>query len=110
MHIQPAARFVREDLSLSSGTGDSSLLPLRLFARCPRVEIAFQRFERVGPHRLVLRNPFIEFGEALGVELVDALLRVDRDVDEACVAEYLQVSRDARLAEARELGRDRSRV
>src|SRR5712691_9641443 len=60
----------------------SLLLPLALLTAGPGVEIASQGVQRVGPHRLVFRDPFVEVGEALGIEFVDALLGTDGDLDE----------------------------
>src|SRR5207244_421018 len=83
------------------GARSSSFLPPCLFTGGPGVEIVFQGLERVGPHRLVFRDPLVELGEALRLDRVDPLLRADGDVDELGVTEYLQVPRDPRLREAR---------
>src|SRR2546421_556394 len=83
------------------GARSSSFLPPSLFTGGPGVEVAFQGLERVGPHRLVLRDPLVELGEALGFDRVDPLLRADGDIDELGLTEHLQVLRDPRLREAR---------
>src|SRR6266566_8862122 len=83
------------------GARSSSFLPPSLFTGGPGVEVVFHGLERVGPHRLVFRDPLVELGEALGLDRVDPLLRADGDMDELGVTEYLQVLRDPRLREAR---------
>src|SRR5688572_25095960 len=79
----------REGLVLVRESRPSSFLSLRSLARRPGVNVAFQGVQRVGPHRLVFRDPFVEFGETLRLECVDSLLRMDRDLDEPCLAEHL---------------------
>src|SRR6267378_1118380 len=88
----------------------SSPLPLALLAAGPGVKIVSQGVERVGPHRLVFRDPFVEVSEALGIEFVDALLGADRDLDELRLSQDLQVPRDTGLREAREPRGDFTRV
>src|SRR3989442_1387706 len=88
------------------GIVPSSLLPLGLLTDRPRVKVACQRVQRVGPHRLVLRDPLVQVGETLRVDRVDALLGPDRDLDELRLSEDPQVPRYAGLREARELGGD----
>src|SRR6266550_9448327 len=64
------------------GSRSSSFLPPSRLTGGPGVEVVFQRLERVGPHRLILRDPLIELGEALRLDRVDPLLRADGDIDE----------------------------
>src|SRR3989449_6473095 len=75
------------------GYGSSSLLPLRLLTDRPGIEIAVQGLERVGPHRLVLRDPLVEFRESFRFQLVDPLLRIHFDIHEPRLAEDLEVAR-----------------
>src|SRR5439155_5301114 len=84
----------------------SSLLPLGLLTDRPRIEVACQGVQRVGPHRLVLRDPLVKVSETLRVDRVDALLGPDRDLDELRLSEDPQVPRYPGLREARELGGD----
>src|SRR5881409_485557 len=88
------------------GYGSSSLLPLRLLADRPGIEIPFQGLERVGPHRLVLRDPLVEFRESLRFQLVDPLLRVHFDIHEPRLAEDLEVAGHGGLCEVPEPGGD----
>src|SRR5205823_5857351 len=66
----------------------SSLLPPSLFTGGPGVEVALQGLERVGPHRLIFRDPLVELGEALGLDRVDPLLRAAGDFDELGVTDF----------------------
>src|SRR2546426_11411404 len=74
------------------GSGSSSLLPLRLLTDRPGIEKPLQGLERVGPHRLVLRDPLVEFRESLRFQLIDPLLRVHFDIHEPRLAEDLEVA------------------
>src|SRR5216110_21838 len=87
----------------------SSFLPLRFLSRAPRVQVSFEGREGVGPHRLVLRDPLVEFGQSFGLDRVDAFLRPNGHVDEARFAQYAEVFRDARLGNTRELRNDFAR-
>src|SRR5256714_3893259 len=89
-------------VGMLSRARSSSFLPPSLFTGGPGVEVAFQGLERVGPHRLVFRDPLVELGEALGFDRVDPLLRAVGDIDELGLTEHPQVRRDPRLREARE--------
>src|SRR2546422_2448494 len=86
------------------GYGSSSLLPLRLLTDRPGIEIPFQGLERVGPHRLVLRDPLVEFCQSLRLQLVDPLLRVHFDIHEPRLAEGLEVAGHGGLREVPEPG------
>src|SRR6266550_6680023 len=88
-------------VGMLSRARSSSFLPPSLFTGGPGVKVPFQGLERVGPHRLILRDPFVELGEALRLDRVNPLLRADGDIDELGVTEHLQVLRDTRLGEAR---------
>src|SRR5207249_9198652 len=55
--------------------GSSSLLPLRPLTDRPGMEIPFQGLERVGPHRLVRRDPLVQVRQSLRFQLLDTLLR-----------------------------------
>src|SRR5438094_9285280 len=55
------------------GYGSSSLLPFRLLAYCPGIEIQFQGLERVGPQRLLLRDQLIDFRQYIRFLLVNTL-------------------------------------
>src|SRR5437867_6844092 len=88
------------------GSGSSSLLPLRLLTDRPGIEKPLQGLERVGPHRLVLRDPLVEFRESLRFQLIDPLLRVHFDIHEARLAEDLEVTGHGGLREVLEPGGD----
>src|SRR2546427_5868457 len=88
------------------GYGSSSLLPLRLLTDRPGIEIPFQGLERVGPHRLVLRDPLVEFRQSLRFQLVDPLLRIHFDIHEPRLAEDLEVAGHGGLREVPEPGGD----
>src|SRR5436309_855846 len=88
------------------GYGSSSLLPLRLLTDRPGIEIPFQGLERVGPHRLVLRDPLVEFRQSLRFQLVDPLLRMHFDTHEPRLAEDLEVTGHGGLREVPEPGGD----
>src|SRR5438128_4158441 len=62
------------------GSRSSSLLPLRLLMDRPGIEIPLQRLEVVGPPRLVLVHPLLEFRESLRPQLVSLLLRTHFDI------------------------------
>src|SRR5438445_3553145 len=81
----------------------SSLLPLGLLSDRPRVQVPSEGVERVGPDCLVLRDPLIQVGEAFGVQRVDALLSLDRDLDQLRLPQDLEVARDAGLRKSPEL-------
>src|SRR3989442_808616 len=72
----------------------------------PGIEIPFQGLERVGPHRLVLRDPLVEFRESFRFQLADPLLRVHFDIHEPRLAENLEVARYGGLREVPEPGGD----
>src|SRR5881409_2699302 len=100
-------------LASRAGTSDpfegfrsSSLLPLRLLTDRPGIEIPFQGLEGIGPHRLVLRDPLVEFRESLRFQLVDPLLRIHLDIHEARLAEDLEVAGHGGLREVPEPGGD----
>src|SRR2546430_3820288 len=86
--------------------GSSSLLPPRPLTDRPGIEIPFQGLERVGPHRLVLRDPLVEFCESLRFQLVDPLLRMHFDIHEPRLAEDLEVAGHGGLREVPEPGGD----
>src|SRR3989449_5377497 len=92
------------------GYGSSSLLPLRLLTDRPGIEIAVQGLERVGPHRLVLRDPLVELRESFRFQLVDPLLRVHFDIHEPRLAEDLEVAGHGGLREVVEPGGDLARL
>src|SRR2546425_9754289 len=85
------------------GFRSSSLFPLRPLTDRPGIEIPFQGLECVGPHRLVLRDPLVEFRESLRFQLVDPLLRMHLDVHEPRLAENLEVPGYGGLREVPEL-------
>src|SRR3989441_4806257 len=74
------------------GYGSSSLLPLRLLTDRPGIEIPFQGLECVGPHRLGLRDPLVEFPKSLRFQLVNPLLRIHFDAHDPRLAEDLVVA------------------
>src|SRR5207244_8134206 len=88
------------------GSRSSSLLPLRLLMDRPGIEIPLQGLEGVGPHRLVLGDPLVEFRESLRSQLVDPLLRIHFDIHEPRLAEDLEVAGDGGLREVPEPGGD----
>src|SRR5256886_3707432 len=92
------------------GYGSSSLLPLRLLTDRPGIEIPFQGLERVGPHRLVLRDPPVEFRQSLPFQLVDPLLRIHFDIHEPPLAEDLEVAGHGGLREVPGPGGDIARL
>src|SRR3989441_4736299 len=65
----------------------------------PGFDIPFKGLGRVGPHRLVLRDPLVEFRESFRFQLVDPLLRVHFDIHEPRLAENLEVARYGGLRE-----------
>src|SRR2546426_478853 len=84
--------------------GSSSLLPPRPLTDRPGIEIPSQGLERVGPHRLVLRAPLVEFRQSLRFQLVDPLLRMHFDIHEPRLAEDLEVAGHGGLREVPEPG------
>src|SRR3989441_8923141 len=88
------------------GSRSSSLLPLRLLTDRSGIEIPLEGLECVGPHRLVLRDPLVEFRESLWFQLVDPLLRIHFDIHEPRLAEDLEVAGHGGLCEAPEPGGD----
>src|SRR2546426_989949 len=88
------------------GYGSSSLLPFRLLPAPPAMEIPSQGLGRVGPHRLLLRDPLVEFRQSLRFQLVDPLLRVHFDIHEPRLAEDLEVAGHGGLCEVPEPGGD----
>src|SRR5438445_10313989 len=58
------------------GSRSSSLLPLRLLMDRPGIEIPLQGLEGVGPHRLVLGDPLVEFRVSLRSHLLDTVLSI----------------------------------
>src|SRR5438132_803308 len=88
------------------GSNSSSFLPLRFLSRAPRTQVPFEGRERVGPHRLVLRDPLVEFGHSFGLDRVDSFLRPNGHVDEARFAQHTEVFRVARMVNAREIRSD----
>src|SRR3989441_2583303 len=88
------------------GSRSSSLLPLRLLTDRSGVEIPLEGLECVGPHRLVLRDPLVEFRESLWFQLVDPLLRIHFDIHEPRLAEDLEVAGEGGLREVPEPGGD----
>src|SRR5207249_3135121 len=88
------------------GSRSSSLLPLRLLMDRPGIEIPLQGLEGVGPPRLVLGDPLVEFRESLRSQLVDPLLRIHFDIHEPRLAEDLEVAGDGGLREVPEPGGD----
>src|SRR6266545_8137742 len=67
-----------------------------------RVQVVFERVQRLWPQGLVLRDPLMKFCEALRIQFVDSLLCLHLDVHEPRVAEHLEVARHAGLREVRE--------
>src|SRR3989442_2911349 len=86
------------------GSRSSSLLPLRLLTDRSGIEIPLEGLECVGPHRLVLRDPLVEFRESLWFQLVDPLLRIHFDIHEPRLAEDLEVAGHGGLREVSEPG------